>query len=80
MIFYGQRAWLKAGGLLILAVPHLIGAPQPETHEALAPLELQRQFIAASLFTSLAFWLLLGGVTGLLSRRFHAAGPVPETS
>lgn len=80
LIVYGRRAWLKAGGVLVLAVPHLIGAPQPEFHEALAPLELQQRFIAASLFTSLAFWLLLGGVTGLLSRRFHTAGPAPRAS
>jgi cobalt transporter subunit CbtA len=68
MAFHGRQSWLKAAGLLLLAVPHLIGAPAPEVHGALAQAALQREFIVASLVTSAVFWVVLGGLTGWLSR------------
>ncbi|HLD67072.1 MAG TPA: CbtA family protein [Pseudomonas sp.] len=55
------RPWaLRVLGVLVLAVPHLIGAPQPEVHESLAPAALGEQFILASLVTNGLFWLVLG--------------------
>lgn len=51
---------LRIGGLLLLAIPHLIGAPQPEVHESLAPAALSQQFILASLLTNALFWAALG--------------------
>ena len=75
-VFYGRQPWLKAAGALLLVVPHLIGAPAPEVHEALAPAALQREFIAASLVNSATFWVLLGGLTGWLTRRL----PDPKTA
>jgi len=70
---YTPQWWLKAAGVLAIALPHLIGAPQPEVHEALAPAALQREFIIASLTASAVFWVLLGGLTGFLARRLGAA-------
>ena len=45
---------------MLLAVPHLIGAPHPEVHESLAPAALEREFILASLLTNAVFWSALG--------------------
>jgi cobalt transporter subunit CbtA len=66
--YYGRQIWVKAAGLLLLTLPHLIGAPAPEVHDALAPAALQREFIAASLVNSAVFWIVLGGLTGWLTR------------
>ena len=70
LMYYGRKSLLKVGGLALIALPHLIGAPHPEIRGALAPVELQNQFIAASLTMSLVFWVLMGGLTGVLSKRF----------
>ncbi|MBC9250891.1 cobalt transporter [Pseudomonas alcaligenes] len=68
------RHWaLKAAGLVLLAVPHLIGAPQPEVHSSLAPEALERQFIWASLITNALFWSALGMLSAWLYRRSSRA-------
>ncbi|MOA68462.1 putative cobalt transporter subunit CbtA [compost metagenome] len=44
----------------MLALPHLIGAPQPQVHESLAPVALADEFVLASLLTNALFWSALG--------------------
>lgn len=64
---------LKLMGLILLAGPHVYGAPQPAVHGGLAPEELVRAFIVASLACNAAFWLVLGAITGFLFRRVTPA-------
>ena len=59
LIVFGRNWLLKALGLAILAVPHVIGAPQPQVHSMLAPEALEAQFKIASQLTNVAFWLAL---------------------
>jgi len=69
-LLFGRRAAaLRAAGVALLLMPHLVGAPQPEVHAALAPLELQREFIIAALVCSGLFWMVLGTAVGVLGRR-----------
>lgn len=51
-------------GVVLLAAPHLISAPQPEVHGSAAPAELARSFITATVFANAAFWLAIGGLMG----------------
>ncbi|QHC96226.1 cobalt transporter [Pseudomonas sp. R84] len=68
-----SRHWLmKILGVAILAVPHVIGAPQPEVHSMLAPEALEAQFKIASQLTNVAFWLALGLISAWLFRRKSA--------
>jgi predicted cobalt transporter CbtA len=65
-----SRHWLmKVLGVAILAVPHVVGAPQPEVHSMLAPEALEAQFKIASQLTNVAFWLALGLISAWLFRR-----------
>lgn len=59
--------------IVLIALPHLIGAPQPASHETAVPHDLHHQFIVAVTLTTLLSWSLLGGLTGLFYRRFSAA-------
>lgn len=68
LVFLPKIAW-KAGGLAVIVLPHLIGAPHPEVAGALAPAELERQFIIASLATNAVVWVVLGGLTALFFDR-----------
>ncbi|HJT14777.1 MAG TPA: CbtA family protein [Dongiaceae bacterium] len=68
-------AWLRnvygyAIAVVLIAAPHLIGAPQPETPGGLAPEELEHRFILVAIATSLVFWLVLGALTGAFFKRY----------
>lgn len=69
LIVFGRNWLLKILGVAILAVPHVMGAPQPEVHSMLAPEALEAQFKIASQLTNVAFWLALGLISAWLFRR-----------
>ncbi|OHC24179.1 MAG: cobalt transporter [Pseudomonadales bacterium RIFCSPLOWO2_02_FULL_63_210] len=60
LLAFGRHWPLRSIGLVLLALPHLIGAPQPEVHASLAPAALEQEFILASLLTNALFWAALG--------------------
>ncbi len=61
------QSWsLRIVGLVLLALPHLIGAPHPAVKEALAPEALQHQFILASALLNALFWLIIGPLSAWL--------------
>lgn len=65
MVFPRAPAFAALGVVLII-VPHLIGAPQPPTHETAVPEALHHSFVVASVLSSFVFWVLLGGLAGAL--------------
>lgn len=69
VMVFARSGMLKALGVAILLVPHLLGAPQPESHESLAPQALASQFVMASLLTNAVFWIALGLISAWLFRR-----------
>jgi cobalt transporter subunit CbtA len=69
LIAFGRAPWMKALALPLIALPHLIGAPQPSEHGGSAPAELGREFVIASLATTGLFWITLGTTSGWLYRR-----------
>jgi cobalt transporter subunit CbtA len=70
LIFLQARKLYKMIGILLLAVPHLIGAPHPALPQSLAPETLQTQFRLITIGTNALFWLLLGGLSAAAFRRF----------
>jgi cobalt transporter subunit CbtA len=74
LLFYG-RSWLAVlAAIALLVAPHLIGAPQPLSYESPIPEGLHHSFVVAVVLTTLLFWVLLGGLTGLVRGRFiHAS-------
>lgn len=65
------RVWpLKLVGVVLLAAPQLVGAPQPLQHGAAAPAELVRAFIVASAAANAVFWLALGALAGFFYKKF----------
>jgi cobalt transporter subunit CbtA len=63
----------KLLGALLIAAPHMVGAPQPAAPESAAPAELAARFAAASLSVQAATWVLAGLLVGLLWRWLAAA-------
>ena len=61
---------LAALGLLLVAAPHIVGAPQPASFETPVPAALHHDFVVAVTVTNLLFWAVLGSVAGVLRARF----------
>lgn len=72
LIAFGRSDWLALLGAGLLVVPHLIGAPQPESFESPIPEGLHHSFVVAATVTNLVFWVLLGAAVGHFRRRFAA--------
>jgi len=64
-------------GACLIALPHIVGAPQPTEEISSAPENLQQLFIWVAIGSGLAFWLALGALAGLSYKRL--AGDIPAT-
>lgn len=73
-IFFAPRTVFKALGAVLIAVPHIIGAPEPEVHGGLAPSELAHAFVYGTLLANGVFWLSLGALAGFLFKRIGGQG------
>jgi predicted cobalt transporter CbtA len=73
LVFRSGVLWIAAG-IVLMAAPHLIGAPQPDRIGGAVPPELAGHFAAASLVTAAIFWCVLGWLSGTFWRRFATPG------
>jgi predicted cobalt transporter CbtA len=56
--------------MVLIAAPHIIGAPEPDRAGGLAPEELEHKFVLIAIASSLVFWLVLGVLTGAFFKRY----------
>lgn len=63
----------RVAGIVLIVLPHLVGAPQGEGYGNI-PGEMGAAFAAASLVASAVFWVVLGAVSGWAQQRFAPAG------
>ena len=71
LIAFG-RSYLPIGGIAIMLIPHLVGAPHLNTFFGVAPPELAAEFATLSLGTSAAGWAVLGFVVAGVLRRLES--------
>ena len=69
-----RNRMLRLAGLVVVALPHLVGAPAPPPETGSVPAALSRQFVIASLASAAAFWLVLGPLAAVGYRRLRPAG------
>ena len=80
--------YYKGAGLILILLPHLIGAPVAEIHgfshpdpDAIAVLtELWQQFILQTSIANALLWFIIGASTGFLSHKFIDAVPSLQSS
>ncbi len=70
LIFLTKRLATAIAGAVLVALPHILGAPHPEVHSSLAPQALVDQYVVATLVTGYFFWIFLGSLSGFLFRRY----------
>jgi cobalt transporter subunit CbtA len=56
-------AW-KAGAVLLILAPHVIGAPRPARFESTVPAELAAHFTATSIVLAALTWMLVAAAVG----------------
>jgi len=65
-----DEAWAKIAAIVLIALPHLIGAPEPVSQESGVPPTLSAAFAANSLAAAAIFWCAIGCSVGLAMDRF----------
>lgn len=60
----------KGAGILLLLIPHIVGAPHIDVYGGTLPAELAAQYAGLSIGTMALFWVVLGGVAGWCHDRF----------
>ncbi len=73
LLIFSRHISLKAVGLVIMAIPHIYGAPLPEQAYSSAPVQLRHNFVVASALANAAFWIMLGFLSGYLLRKTETA-------
>ncbi len=66
-----REIWAITVAILIILVPHLIGAPQSVSHETALSASLTQRFVASSLAANGFFWSLIGVFLGLALEQFE---------
>lgn len=56
-------------GVALIVAPHVVGAPQPVTHETAVPADLHHDFVVAATVANLVFWVVLGALVGIFRQR-----------
>jgi len=59
----------RIGAVILIALPHIVGAPQPGNHHSDVPAALAASFVANSIAVSAVFWIVLGLSLGYLLSR-----------
>ncbi|TIT19704.1 MAG: cobalt transporter [Mesorhizobium sp.] len=70
LIAFRRSLPLAVLAVALIAAPHIVGAPQPDSFETAIPEGLHHQFVVAVTLTNLVFWLVLGAVVGVVRGRF----------
>jgi cobalt transporter subunit CbtA len=66
-----RELWAIPAALILVVAPHLIGAPQPSSHETAVSAGLAQAFVANSLAVNGLFWATLGIALGFALDHFE---------
>ncbi|MEQ8964480.1 MAG: CbtA family protein [Azospirillaceae bacterium] len=62
----------RVAGVVVAALPHVVGAPHPTAIGGAVPPELAGQFAASSIVVNAVFWALIGWLAAVFWRRLSA--------
>jgi predicted cobalt transporter CbtA len=77
LIFFRRSVPASIAGLVLIVLPHIVGAPELEHIETNVPTSLSHQFVVAVTLTSLIFWFILGGLTSVVFAHFDRDARIP---
>ena len=65
-----SETWAIAAAILLIGLPHMIGAPMPGLDESAVPAHLAASFAANSIAANAIFWSLIGIFLGVAFNRY----------
>lgn len=68
-----RAPWAILAAVVLVALPHVVGAPAAPDEPSAVPAHLATQFAAATLGTAAVFWIILGAVFGRLNDQFSGS-------
>jgi predicted cobalt transporter CbtA len=69
IVSFSQKIPYVLIGMIIILVPHIVGAPEPEFFVGPTPPELASHFASRTLALGAASWVLLGYLSGYFWRK-----------
>ena len=73
LIAFRSSLILALAGVALIVAPHIVGAPQPVSHDSPIPADLHHNFVVAVTVTNLIFWVVLGAAAGIVRARLSGA-------
>lgn len=70
LIAVRSEPWAKALAVVLIALPHIVGAPLPLSHETAVPAGLAAAYASNVIAAAALFWCLIGVFTGFAMQRF----------
>jgi cobalt transporter subunit CbtA len=74
LIFLSRGRLWRLSGVLLVALPHVYGAPHPANLDSNVPAILAAEFATASLASNLIFWAILGALIAETLARLDLTG------
>jgi cobalt transporter subunit CbtA len=71
LITIRPEPWAKLTGIILIALPHLLGAPLPPNTVSTVPPVLAAEFVANSIAAAAIFWSLIGFFLGHALNRYQ---------
>lgn len=68
-----RAPWAILAAVVLVALPHIVGAPAVPDEPSAVPAHIATQFAAATLGTAAVFWIILGAVFGRLNDQFSGS-------
>jgi cobalt transporter subunit CbtA len=68
MLVFATRPTSRVAGLVLVAIPHIVGAPHGAAQQLTATHDLANEFITATALANAIFWLMIGLIAGALCR------------
>ena len=70
-----RETWAIAAAILLIGLPHMIGAPMPVPEQSAVPAHLAASFVANSIAANAVFWSLIGIFLGFAIPRYATETP-----
>lgn len=67
-----EQPWLKLAAIVLIVLPHVVGAPHPAAPESKVPAEVAAHFASLSLGIQAALWLATAFMVGVLWARLSS--------
>ena len=73
VIYFGRGLPWAVGGLVLIVLPHVVGAPQPDGMASDVPAELAAHFASTSLVIHALIWIVPAAIAGYAMSRMTLA-------